>query len=67
MEIHKIVNSDNYDSDYPDERFVEGLPCLGKEGATVICAAINSTIPVHSPRYFKVVPADYKLQPGFEP
>ncbi len=67
MAVYKIVNADNYDSDYPDERFVEGLPVMNEDQANVICDAINLTLSTHEPRYFKVVSNDYTLSPGFEP
>lgn len=64
----KIVNTDNFGSDYPDEEFVTGLPYLHtKERAQIIADAINSTVPDDHYRYWKVVDYDYKLQPGFEP
>ena len=63
----KIVNTDNFGGDYPDEKFVEGLPRLTKTHAEAICAAINAGLPETHSRYYKVVPDDYELQPGFEP
>ncbi len=63
----KIVNTDNFGGDYPDEKFVTGLPRLSPEAAKVICDAINSTLHENHDRYFKVVADDYELQPGFEP
>ncbi|EJN3045495.1 hypothetical protein NPT98_004538 [Salmonella enterica] len=65
---YKIVNTDNFDGDYPDEEFVTGLPYFhSKERAQCVADAINSTIPENSLRYWKVVDEDYILQPGFEP
>ena len=63
----KIVNTDNFGGDYPNERFVENLPFLSREHAKSICDAINAGLPEHYHRYFKVVEDDYQLQPGFEP
>jgi hypothetical protein len=63
----KIVNTDNFGGDYPNEKFVENLPRLTEEHARAIVGAINGGIPEDGPRYFKVVPDDYVLQPGFEP
>lgn len=64
----KIVNTDNFDGDYPDEQFVTNLPHpLTERMAQRICDSINSTVDAHNPRYWKVVADDYKLQPGFEP
>jgi hypothetical protein len=63
----KIIETDNHDSDYPNEQFVN-IPSMSEEDARKIAAAINE---VHggdrAPRYWMVVPDDYKLQPGFEP
>lgn len=63
----KIVNTDSYNGDYPNEKFVTGLPWLSPQSAKTICDAINSTQSADSDRYWKVVDDDYKLQPGFEP
>lgn len=63
----KIINTDNFGGDYPNEKFVENLPVMNDEQARVIADAINSTQHEHASRYFRVVPDDYKLQPGFEP
>jgi hypothetical protein len=66
----RIVNTDNFDSDYPDEEFVTGLPRLSEAKLQMLCKVIND---LNDPgdgsqaRYYKVVPDDYKLQPGFEP
>ena len=65
---YKIVETDNFGGDYPDEREVN-LPWMTKEQAERIAATIND---VHcsypgARRYWKVVPFEYKLQPGFEP
>ena len=63
----KIVNTDNFDGDYPDESFVN-LPSLDKELADKLCERINEAWGGdHSPRYWKVVNDDYVLTPGFEP
>ncbi len=68
FETYKIVQTDNFDGDYPDEKFVEGLPHFGKkEEAEVVAKAINSTTPENFDRYWKVVKMPYKLVPGFEP
>ena len=63
----KIVNTDNFDGDYPDEKFVTGLPHMDERAAKTICDAINSTQHEHSDRFFKVVEDNYELQPGFTP
>ena len=64
----KIINTDNYGGDYPDEKFVTEVPCFtSKEQAQKVADAINAAVPTDWPRYWKVVDSDYKLQPGFEP
>jgi hypothetical protein len=63
----RIIHTDNFAGDYPDEKFVEGLPRLTAEKAKVICDAINSTQQENSPRFYVVVEDDYTLKPGFEP
>lgn len=62
----KIVETDNFGGDYPDEKFLN-LPSLTKEQCERICEAINSAFHEHHNRYWKTVPDDYKLRPGFEP
>lgn len=59
-----IVDTDNYDGDYPDEKFL--LWDMSKDDAQAICDILNR----HGqpkPRYYKVVEDGYKLQPGFTP
>lgn len=65
----KIIHTDNFNGDYPDEKFVDGIPSLpNKEAMQRICDAINKECSGnHAPRYWRVVEDDYKLKPGFEP
>lgn len=64
----KIITTDNFDGDYPDEKFVENLPVgLSHEAAQRIADAINRELPTHGPRFYQVVSDDYQLRPGFEP
>lgn len=63
----KIIHTDNFNGDYPDEKFVTELPWLTEAQAKEICKAINATQRPDAPRYYQVVADDYKLQPGFEP
>lgn len=63
----KIVNTDNYGSDYPDEKFIEGLPPISETALKEICKILNRECGQYSSRYYKVEPDDYELQPGFEP
>ena len=61
---YKIVNTDNFDGDYPNESFV-GEEFETEDAAQQIADTMN--IHDHQPRYFKVVKLPYSLQPGFEP
>lgn len=63
---YKIVETDNFAGDYPDEKFVN-IPALPKEKAEAIAEAINAAFTDDCPRYWMVRFEDYKLQPGFEP
>ena len=64
----KIVNTDNFNGDYPNESFLN-LPIFHKEAdAKAMADSINKLFSgTYAPRYWKVVPDDYQLQPGFEP
>ena len=67
MKMAKIVNTDNFGGDYPNETFLS-LPRMQKENAVAICALINDALSGPScPRFWKVVDDDYVLEPGFEP
>lgn len=68
MPQFKIVQTDNFDGDYPNEKFVENLPYFyNKEAAQKVADAINKSTPEFHERYWKVVELPYQLQPGFEP
>lgn len=57
----KIVNTDNFDSYYPNESFVN-LPILSRKAANIIADTVNSEWSGKNlPRYWKVVSEDYKL------
>lgn len=63
----RIVETDNFDGDYPDESFVLRYS-LHPEAAKNIAEVINSYCSgTESPRYWKVVDDDYELSPGFTP
>jgi hypothetical protein len=62
----KIIETDNFGGDYPDEKFLN-LPPLREEHARKIADAINGAFPECHRRYWRVVADDYKLLPGFEP
>jgi hypothetical protein len=63
----RIVETDNFDGDYPNEKFVN-LPPLTLKDAQEICKSINAACSgENAPRYWKIVDDNYKLRPGFEP
>lgn len=63
----RIVETDNFNGDYPGESFLN-LPPMSEEMAEKVCAVINDCCSGENrPRFWKVVPETYKLQPGFEP
>ncbi len=62
----KIIETDNFGGDYPDEKFVN-LPRMSKDHAEAVVKAINAGFRDDFNRYWRVVENDYKLQPGFEP
>ena len=62
----KIVDTDNFDGDYPNERDI-AVGIKRRDHANVMCAALNYWAGVNSPRYYKVVEDDYVNVPGFIP
>lgn len=61
----RIIDTDNFGGDYPDEHF--HLVRLPEDKAQAICDIVNEVLGEHASRYYRVVPDDYKLAPGFEP
>jgi hypothetical protein len=61
----KVVNTDNFGSDYPAERFLNVGSISGSQ-AKRIADILNEGDP-NASRYWKVVPDNYELAPGFEP
>lgn len=61
----RVVDTDNFGKDYPDEKFV--TESISLDQATRIAKDENDKRGVYSSRYWKVVFDEYKLQPGFEP
>lgn len=64
--MYRIVNTDNFGGDYPDETFV-GDEYADEETAQRKADELNGPYPEHSSRYYKVVKLPYDLVPGFEP
>lgn len=65
----KIIETDNYGGDYPDEKFVGIRQLMNAEQAKIIADALNKAFNPdgHGSRFWDVVPDDYELRPGFEP
>jgi hypothetical protein len=64
----KLIHTDNFGGDYPNEKCVEGLPMrMAPESLEAIADICNKSVGLHCSRFWKVVPDDYVLQPGFEP
>lgn len=63
----KLIHTDLFGGDYPNEKFVEGLLCTDRETLQRLADIINFAIFGGIHRHYKVVDDDYKLQPGFEP
>jgi hypothetical protein len=66
----RIVDTDNFGGDYPDEHF-HGH-CMPEKVARAIADMLNADLQgpddsYTASRYYKVVRDDYKLQPGFTP
>jgi hypothetical protein len=64
---YRIVNTDNFGSDYPNEFFTEDEPYILEELAQLRADELNAGDNDYSPRYYKVVEMPYELAPGFEP
>jgi hypothetical protein len=61
----RIVDTDNFGGDYPDEKFL--LWPMKRESAQLIADVLNIEAGERATRFYKVVENDYVLQPGFEP
>lgn len=62
----RIVETDNFGGDYPNESFLP-IPPMPEEDAKIVADLINKAAGQHATRYWKVVDLDYKLAPAFEP
>lgn len=75
--MYKIIETDNYDGDYPNESHLTLEDTEGQalvlifnkvEDAAVVCKALNQVRTTdHGPRCFCVVDIAYRIQPGFQP
>jgi len=64
----RIVETDNFNGDYPNEKFLNIPNHISYEQAQNICNTINEACSSdRAPRWWKVVDNDYKLKIGFEP
>lgn len=56
----KIVETDNFGGDYPDEKFLN-IPSVELEHAKAIVAAINAAFPEGYHRWWFIAKDDYQL------
>ena len=64
--MSRIVNTDNFGGDYPNESFV--LFQMREDTAKEFAELLNKHFSGDdAPRYWKVVDNDYELAPAFEP
>lgn len=61
----RIVDTDNFGGDYPDEKFL--LWPMSQDACEEIAAILNKEAGPRATRFYKVVKNDYVLKPGFEP
>ena len=64
--MFRIIETDNFGGDYPDESFLP-LPPMKHEKAKAVATAINDAFTEITTRFWREVPEDYVLQGGFEP
>lgn len=63
----KIVDTDNFGGDYPNEQVIADN-IQSQKYADIMCEALNAKVGgEHALRYYKVVADDYVLVPGFQP
>lgn len=67
MTEYRIVNTNNFGGDYPNESFTDDESFETQKAAQARADKLNDKAGDNSPRYFKVVKMPYELQPGFEP
>jgi len=63
----KIIETDNFGGDYPNEKFVN-VPHMNLDQCFELCTLLNKLFSgEQARRVWQTVPDDYKLQPRFEP
>jgi hypothetical protein len=62
----KIIDTDNFGGDYPDEKVIADN-ITNKTFGEVMVKALNDYVGEESSRYYQLKEDDYVLQPGFEP
>ena len=67
--VYRLVETDNYGRDYPNEQWACPYEFNNYEDAQRIQETMNNWLcpELDSPRYIIVVTLPYTLQPGFEP
>ena len=63
----RIVNTDNFGGDYPNESFINLPHYLSEDACKKIADIINKEAGANSRRFWKIVPNEYNLAPKFEP
>lgn len=63
--MFRIIETDNYGGDYPNESF-HGPSIRDGERAQKIADLMNEEGGDRSARWYRVVPAEYRLSPGQE-
>lgn len=65
MSMFRVVETDNFGRDYPNESFAG--PRMSREDANRVADIFNAAAGNKHPRFWKVEPVTYRLQPGFAP
>lgn len=61
----RVIETDNYGRDYPNESFHGPVMTYCKASAVV--DIFNASLGPNPDRWYRIVDQDYTLQPGFEP
>lgn len=62
----RVISTDSLCGDYPGEWFV-AVGFREEAVAQLLADMLNAKAGEHAVRFYRVVSADYELQPGFEP